>query len=56
MYAIARSEPSLVPGNKRYGLCSRAKVLLALLGTYFTSRRSLLPVVEYAPDDFNIYT
>ena len=29
MYAIGRSEPSFVPGNKRYGLCSRAKALLA---------------------------
>jgi len=29
MYAVDRTAPSLIPGNKRYHFCSRAKELLA---------------------------
>jgi len=29
MYTIDRTAPSLIPGNKRYHFCSRAKALLA---------------------------
>ena len=29
MYAINQAVPSLIPGNKRYHFCNRAKALLA---------------------------